>query len=85
MAKRKSTQPTPEQRQAALIKRRELLLKLVWAIIAVVIILYGYTKAYPLVVSGQLWWGIFMGLAYSGGALLLILGALYLNRKMKGL
>jgi hypothetical protein len=85
MAKRKSTQPTPAEKQAALERRRSLLIKVMAGVVIVLVVLYGYTKAYPLIMEGQLWWGIFMGIIYGGGALVLILGAFYLNRKMKGL
>lgn len=85
MAKRKSTQPTPEQKYEAILKRRELLLKLMYGIVGIIIILFGYSYGYPIVAAGQLWWGIFIGMVYSLGALLLVVAAFYLNRKMKGL
>ena len=85
MAKRQPKQYTPEQQHAALMKRRNLLLALLWAFIVGVAILYGYSHGYPLVAEGQVGWGILIGLAYGGGALLLILMALFLNRKLRGL
>ncbi len=85
MAKRKSTQPTAEEKQQAQLKRRSLLLKLMAGVILILVILYGYSNAYPLINAGQFWWGILIGVVYGGGALGLILGAFYLNRKMRGL
>jgi hypothetical protein len=85
MAKRRSKQLTPEERHARLMKRRNLLQAILWLIIVVVAILYGYSHGYPLVAAGQTAQGILIGLAYGGGSLLLILMALFLNRKLRGL
>jgi hypothetical protein len=84
MAKRRPKQLTPEQQNNALMKRRNLLLILVWAFVIVVAALYGYTQGYPLVAAGQTMQGILTGLAYGGGALLAILTAFFLNRKLRG-
>jgi hypothetical protein len=80
MAKRRSKQLTPEEKRAALMKRRNLLLAIVWVFIVVIAGLYGYSHGYPLVAAGQTVQGILVGLAYGGGALLLIVVALFLNR-----
>ncbi len=85
MAKRRSTQQTPEQKHAALMKRRTLSLALLWVFIIVVDGLFGYSHGYPLVAEGQVMQGILIGLAYGGGALLLIVVALFVNRKLRGL
>lgn len=85
MAKRRPTQLTPEQRHAALMKRRNLLLAIVWTFVMVVAVLYGYSHGYPLVAAGQTIQGVLIGMAYGGGALLAILIALFLNRKLRGL
>ena len=84
MAKRRSKQLTPEEKRAALMKRRNLLLAIVWGFIVVIAGLYGYSHGYPLVAAGQTVQGILVGLAYGGGALLLIVVALFLNRKLRG-
>ena len=84
MAKRRSKQLTPEEKRAALMKRRNLLLAIVWVFIVIIAGLYGYTHGYPLVAAGQTMQGILVGLAYGGGALLLIVIALFLNRKLRG-
>jgi hypothetical protein len=84
MAKRRSKQLTPEEKRAALMKRRNLLLAIVWVFIVVIAGLYGYSHGYPLVAAGQTVQGILVGLAYGGGALLLIVVALFLNRKLRG-
>lgn len=85
MAKRRPTQLTPEQQHAALMKRRNLLLAIVWTFVMVVAVLYGYSHGYPLVAAGQTIQGVLIGIAYGGGALLAILIALFLNRKLRGL
>jgi hypothetical protein len=84
MAKRRSKQLTPEQQRAAVMKRRNLLLAILWVFIVVIAGLYGYSHGYPLVAAGQTIQGILVGLAYGGGALLLIVIALFLNRKLRG-
>lgn len=85
MAKRRSNQLTPVEQHAALLKRRNMLLGILWVFIAVVAILYGYSHGYPLVAAGQTVQGILVGLAYGVGALLAVMIALYLNRKLRGL
>ncbi|HXV43380.1 MAG TPA: hypothetical protein VEC96_09975 [Anaerolineae bacterium] len=84
MAKRRPKQLTPEQQRAALMKRRNLLWAIVWVFIIIIAGLYGYSHGYPLVAAGQTMQGILVGLAYGGGALLLIVIALFLNRKLRG-
>jgi hypothetical protein len=85
MAKRRPKQLTPEEKHAVIMKRRKLLLALVWSFVVIVAALYGYSHGYPLVAAGQTMRGILIGLAYGGGSLLAILIALFLNRKIKGL
>jgi hypothetical protein len=85
MAKRRPRQLTPEEQQVALRKRRNLLLIILWILLVGIAALYGYSNGYPLVASGQTMKGILTGLAYGGGALLAILMALFLNRKLRGL
>lgn len=83
MAKRRPKQSNQPQTQA--LKRRNLLLVLLWAIVAIIAALYGYTHSYPLFAAGQTMQGILIGLAYGGGAFLAIVTAIFLNRKLKGL
>jgi hypothetical protein len=82
MAKRQSKQ---KDQQEALEKRRALLLKLFWGVVLVVCGLFGYSYGYPLIAEGQITKGIFVGLAYGGGALIVVLVSFLLNRKLKGL
>lgn len=84
MAKRR-LQPSNQQPQSALMKRRNLLWTLLWIMIAVIAALYGYSHGYPLVAAGQTMKGILIGLAYGGGAFLAVVVAMFLNRKLKGL
>jgi TRAP-type C4-dicarboxylate transport system permease small subunit len=84
VAKRRSNQPTLEEKHVAQAKRRKLLLQVVWLVIVIIAALFGYSQASPLLAQGQVMWGIIMGLAYGLGALALIMAAFYLNRKMKG-
>lgn len=85
MAKRRPKQVTPNQQPSTLMKRRNLLLTLLWVIVATIAALYGYSHGYPLVAAGQTMQGILIGLAYGGGAFLAIVMALFLNRKLRGL
>lgn len=81
MAKRQSKQ---KEQGDALEKRRALLIKILWAVIVIVCVLFGYSNGYPLVAAGQVTKGILIGLAYGGGALFAILISYFLNRKLKG-
>lgn len=81
MAKRQSQQ---KEQVDALEKRRTLLIKMLWVIIVLVCVLFGYSYGYPIVAAGQVGKGILMGLAYGGGALFAILISYFLNRKLKG-
>ncbi|GAB4452314.1 MAG: hypothetical protein Fur0044_47440 [Anaerolineae bacterium] len=85
MAKRRPKQLTPTERHALLMKRRNLLLGILWTFVVIVAILYGYSHGYPLVAAGQTGQGILIGLAYGVGALLAVMIAFYLNRKLRGL
>jgi hypothetical protein len=85
MAKRRPKQLTPEEQYAVFTKRRNLLLGLVWTFVVVVAVLFGYSHGYPLVAAGQIVQGILVGFAYGGGALLAILVAFFVNRKLRGL
>ncbi|GAB4424409.1 MAG: hypothetical protein Kow0031_03400 [Anaerolineae bacterium] len=60
------------------------LLKLFWGLVIGISALFGYLQGYPLVQAGQVGYGLLIGLLYGGGAFLAILGAFYLNRKLKG-
>ncbi|MFN8457486.1 MAG: hypothetical protein U0401_22975 [Anaerolineae bacterium] len=84
MARRRPKQ-SKQQPQSASLKRRNLYLALLWVAVAVIAALYGYTHSYSLFAEGQIMQGILIGLAYGGGAFLVILMALFLNRKMRGL
>lgn len=85
MAKRRPKQLTFEEQRAAFIKRRNLLLTLLWGFVVLVAALFGYSHGYPLVAAGQTVQGFLIGFAYGGGALLAILIAFFLNRKLRGL
>jgi hypothetical protein len=85
MAKRRSARPTLAEQQTAFLKRRQLLLKLIWSLIIIISVLYGYSNGYPIVAQGNVLQGILVGLAYGGGALFLIGLAFFLNRKLRGL
>ncbi len=82
MAKRRSKRTN---QQEAIEQRRALLLKIGWGVIILISLMFGYSFGAPLVAEGQLVKGIFIGLAYGSGALLAILAAFFLNRKLKGL
>lgn len=81
MAKR---QPNYQNQEEALEKRRALLLKLLWTIIIIVCVLFGYSYGYPIVAQGELAKGILIGLAYGGGAFIVLLISYFLNRKLRG-
>ena len=85
MAKRRPKQLTPEEQHAALMKRRSLLLALLWSFVVIVAALFGYSHGYPLVAAGQTVQGYLTAFAYGVGALLAILIAFFLNRKLRGL
>jgi Na+/H+ antiporter NhaC len=81
MAKR---QPKHQTEEEALEKRRALLIKVLWAIVIIVCILFGYSYGYPIVAQGDVAKGILIGLAYGGGALFVLLISYFLNRKLRG-
>ena len=81
MAKR---QPKYQNEEEALEKRRVLLLKVLWAAIIIVCILFGYSYGYPIVAQGEVAKGILIGLAYGGGAFFVLLVSYFLNRKLRG-
>jgi Na+/H+ antiporter NhaC len=81
MAKR---QPKYQNEEEALEKRRVLLLKVLWAVIIIVCILFGYSYGYPIVAQGEVAKGILIGLAYGGGALFVLAVSYFLNRKLRG-
>jgi len=81
MAKRQSKQ---KDQQEALEKRRVLLLKLLWGLVIIICGLFGYSYGYPIVAGGEIAKGILIGLAYGGGALIVIVVSFFLNRKLKG-
>ncbi|MCB0156379.1 MAG: hypothetical protein KDF65_16400 [Anaerolineae bacterium] len=82
MAKSRSKRADYEE---ALKKRRDLLWKVVWVVIVLLSAAFGYSNGAPLVAAGQLAEGITIGLAYGGGAFLALAGAIFLNRKLKGM
>jgi len=81
MAKR---QPKYQNEEEALEKRRALLVKVLWVVIIIVCILFGYSYGYPIVAQGDVAKGILIGLAYGGGALFVLLISYFLNRKLRG-
>ncbi|MCG3211597.1 MAG: hypothetical protein FOGNACKC_05243 [Anaerolineae bacterium] len=56
-----------------------------WVLAAVLCIILGYSRGYPLVAAGQGWTGVLIGLAWGVGAFLAIVLSFFLNRKLKGL
>ena len=85
MVKRRSKQKNQEQTYALLLKRRSLFLKLGWTFVVIITILFGYSYGYPVAAAGDVIGGILTGLAYGGGALIVILVSFFLNRKLRGL
>ena len=81
MAKR---QPKFQNEEEALEKRRVLLVKVLWAVVIVVCVLFGYSYGYPVAAQGEVAKGILIGLAYGGGALFVLLVSYFLNRKLRG-
>ncbi len=81
MAKR---QPKHQTEEEALEKRRVLLIKVLWVIVIIICILFGYSYGYPIVAQGDVAKGILIGLAYGGGALFVLLISYFLNRKLRG-
>lgn len=81
MAKR---QPKQTHEEEQLLKYRPLVLKLTWGVVLIISVLFGYFNGYPVAAQGQIGKGILIGLAYGGGALLVILISVFLNRKLKG-
>ena len=82
MAKSRSRRANQEE---ALRKRHALLQRLMWGIIILLCLLFGYAYGYPLVAEGQVGKGITTGLAYGGGAFFVLAISIFLNRKLKGL
>jgi hypothetical protein len=82
MAKRQSKRKDLDD---TILKRRALQVKLGWAIVGVISLLFGISYGYPIVAEGQVARGILTGLGYGGGAFLTILISLFVNRKLKGL
>ncbi|MEW5956621.1 MAG: hypothetical protein AB1801_02775 [Chloroflexota bacterium] len=82
MAKR----PSKHKDQAQVLEnRRAMLLRLFWAVVVLICVLFGYSYGFPIAAEGQVVKGILIGLAYGGGALGVILVSFFLNRKLKGL
>ena len=66
MAKRHPKQLTLEEQRAVFLKRRNLLLALLWSFVVMVAALFGYSHGYPLVAAGQTVQGFLTGFAYGG-------------------
>ena len=81
MAKR---QPKNKSQAEEFEKRRALIVKLLWAFVVIICVLFGYSYGYPIVAEGQPVKGILIGLAYGAGALMAILISFFLNQKLKG-
>jgi TRAP-type C4-dicarboxylate transport system permease small subunit len=81
MAKR---QPKNKNQAEEFEKRRALIVKLLWAFVVIICVLFGYSYGYPIVAEGQPVKGILIGLAYGAGALMAILISFFLNQKLKG-
>lgn len=80
MAKRQPKKPNDND----LLNRRRLILRLIWAFVIIISVLFGYSYGYPIVAEGEPIKGILIGLAYGGGALMAILISFFLNRKLRG-
>lgn len=81
MARRRSKRPNQEDMLA---KRQALLWRLFWGVVVVISFLFGFTYGYPIAAEGDVMRGILVGLAYGGGAFLVIGVSLFLNRKLRG-
>ena len=81
MAKRRSKR---KDQQEVLEKRRAIIIKVVWAGVIILCLLFGYSYGYPIAAEGEVAKGFLIGLLYGGGAFIAILISLFLNRKLKG-
>lgn len=66
-------------------QHRVAILRAFWTLVVALCFLFGYTRAYPLVIEGDVWNGVLIGLAYGLGAFFAIWFSFFLNRKLKGL
>jgi hypothetical protein len=80
MAKRQPKLTGPEP----FFKQHTFWQKLAWGLVVVICGLFGYTYGYPIVAAGEPARGVLVGLAYGGGALIVILISYFLNRKLRG-
>jgi hypothetical protein len=85
MAKRRRKQPEGPWLYQLFENNRAHLPKVFWGIAIILSFWFGYTRGYPLVAQGEIWNGVMIGLAYGGGAFIVISVSYYLNRKLKGL
>ena len=81
MAKRR---PKYKQQADDLAQRQALLRKIGLAVILVVSLLFGLSIGYPIAAAGDIMQGVLKGLAYGGGALVVLLISVFLNWKLKG-
>ncbi|RME73815.1 MAG: hypothetical protein D6784_11240 [Chloroflexi bacterium] len=58
--------------------------RILWAIVIIICILFGYSYGYPVVAAGETGRGILVGLAYGGGAFIAVSVSYFLNQKLKG-
>jgi hypothetical protein len=82
MAKRP---PKQKDQAEAAEKRRILVTRVLWTMVVIFCVVFGYSYGSPIVAGGEVVRGILTGLAYGGGAFAAILISFFLNRKLKGL
>ncbi len=85
MAKRRRKEQQKFNLMNFIENNRTNLIKGFWVLTAVLCLLFGYTRGYPLVAAGQVWEGIMQGLAWGVGAFLVIGITFFLNRKLRGM
>ena len=81
MAKRR---PKYKEQNDILQQRQALLRKVGWAIMISVALLFGISMGYRIALEDNVMQGVLTGLLYSGGALLILFAAVFVNRKLKG-
>ncbi len=82
MAKRQKAKAQNEPSQT-LLARRELYLKILLLFMVALAILYGFLQGYPIVAEGQTVRGLLIGFGYGGAALLAMVGAFFINQKLR--
>jgi VIT1/CCC1 family predicted Fe2+/Mn2+ transporter len=84
MAKRKRPQKESLTLYDRLVKYQPQIIRGLWIFVVLICFFYGYTKAAPIIATGELWNGLLIGFAYGMGALLAVLAAFFFNQKLRG-